>query len=162
MKRLFFIVFALIFLVIVLFFSIHTIDSMKGRDGSMKLKNLIDQATVYLGYSPQKAYQKALEAFNLAQKEQNNDYSIQATELLGEVKNIQGDTKQALLLFTKAYQYAQRVHLSHGICKTSIDIGEIYYNWGQYDSSLVYFKIAETIAQRINDKQLIADRKSTR
>jgi signal transduction histidine kinase/Tfp pilus assembly protein PilF len=118
------------------------------------IKRLLSQSAIFLGYSPEMASQKANEALNLAKKLNNNEFIIQSIELLGEVKNIQGNTKEAFALYLNAYDLAVKGNFPREICKITIEIGKVYYNWGQYDTSLFYFDKAKTIAENIKELEL--------
>ena len=102
------------------------------------------------------ASQKANEALAISKSLNNKKCIVQSIELLGEVKNIQGNTKQALALYLKAFDLAANENFHHELCKTIIEIGKIYYNWGQYDTSLIFFNKALAIAKKNNEKQLVS------
>jgi signal transduction histidine kinase len=118
------------------------------------IKALLDQSTELLGSSTSKAFEKANEALRLSTTINNKEYIIQSTTLLGNVKDIEGDTKQAFNLYLKAYNMAVEAKIPHEIANTTIEIGKIYYNWGQYDTSLIYFNKALAIAEKNDEKQL--------
>lgn len=140
--------------VFILFLVFHYREGEKALSVNSRIKSLLSQSVKYIGYSPGKAYQKANEALALSISLDNKIFVIQSLQILGQVKNIQGDTKSALELNLKAFNLAVKEKLTHEICVTTIEIGKIYYNWGQYDTSRTYFEKAIMIANRNNEKQL--------
>ena len=157
MRRKKFIIPAILSFIIVLGFISFLIIQKKSEKQSLtanaQIKSLLNQSELFLGYSTKMASQKANEALILSKSLGNNEYIIQSIELLGDVKNIQGDTKQALELYLKAFNLAVKENFSDEICKINMDIGEVYYNWGQYDTSLVFFNRANSIAEKNHNKQ---------
>lgn len=118
------------------------------------IESLLNQSEFFLGYSPEMSSKKANEALKLSTINHNTDFIIRSFELLGEVKNIEGTTKQALEFYLKAYNLALKGKFQLEMCKANIEIGKVYYNWGQYDTSLIYFNAAKNIAGNNNALQL--------
>ena len=153
MKRNIYIIPATLFALILVFLIIHKKSERQSLSANSQIKGLLNQSTLYLGNSIEMASKKANEALTLSKKLNNKECIIQSIELLGEVKNIQGDTKQALSLYLKAFNLASNENYQHELCKITIEIGKVYYNWGQYDTSLTYFNKALFIAEKNNEKQ---------
>jgi signal transduction histidine kinase len=126
------------------------------RNSEAKIKTLLNQSTLYLGYSSEKAFQLANEALFISKKINSNNYVVQSIDLLAQVKNIRGDNKAALHLYNEALSLAMHSGQKHYQCFSIIEIGKLYYNWGQYDTSILFFNQAKSIAENINDKQLMS------
>lgn len=118
------------------------------------IKSILTLSRSLIGNSTEKALQKAYEALNISKADGNKAYVIQSMELLSEIKNIRGETKQSLNLYISDLQLAENDNFPGEICKLTLEIGKIYYNWGQYDTSFIYFKRAFLKAEMINDKHL--------
>ena len=143
-------------LVITIFLYYYFRIGKKAETADKHIVQLLKQSDEYLGNSPDTAFIKANQALILAQKTTNNSYIVKSTEIIGQVKNILGDTKQAFTLYSRALNIAKKEQLEYDISKLSIDIGELYYNWGIYDTSLIYFNRALNLAEKQQEKHLIA------
>jgi signal transduction histidine kinase len=144
-------------LVIILFLVFQKKSERQSLSANAHIKNLLGQSSIFLGYSSDMASKKATEALDLSKSLDNKKFIVQSIEQLGDVKNIQGDTKKALELYLKAFDLAIKGNFQHELCKSTIEIGKVYYNWGNYDTSLVYFNQAKTIAEKNNIKQLTSE-----
>ena len=148
------IIFSLIIIVIISFLVLQKRNERKALSIDARIKGLLGQSKIFLGYSPEMASKKANEALNLSKYLNKTEFIIQSKELLGEVKNIEGNTKEALELYLNAFELAVKEKLPHEVCKITIEIGKVYYNWGQYDTSLIFFNKAKTIAEKNKEMQL--------
>jgi len=104
------------------------------------IKSILDESSLLLGNSTLKASIKVEEALVLSKAIGNTEYLIKSMELQSQIKNIQGDTKQSLEIYQRAFELAHKNNFPHELCKINIEIGKVFYNWGQYDTSLIYFK----------------------
>ncbi len=151
------IIFSFIAIVIISFLVFQKRSERKSLSVNARIKDLLSQSAIFLGNSSDMASKKANEALNLSKSIDKKEYILQSIELLGDVKNIQGDTKQALELYLKAFDLATKGNFQHELSKSTIDIGKVYYNWGNYDTSLIYFKQAKIIAEKDDEKQLTSE-----
>ena len=147
----------LLFFTGIIFYIVHKKSEKRTCTENIRIKNLLDQSALLLDNSPMMASKKANEALNLSKSLHNEEYIIQSIELLGLVKDIQGETKLALEQYLKAYNLSVMGSYPHEICKIMIDIGKVYYDWGQYDTSLGYFTKAFANAEKNNDRHLISE-----
>jgi signal transduction histidine kinase len=78
------------------------------------------------------------------------DSAIAKNLALGDIRNINGATEEALRLFVTAHQQAEKdtFFMEHGIA--SIKIGEVLYDRGSYDSALTWFFHARDLAATYN------------
>lgn len=150
---------AALILTAIIIVSLVTIYQIKkraknNRDTNSQIEKLLSQSSNYLGSSIELASKKANEALMLSKKSNDIESIIQSMQLLAEVKNIEGETEQALKYYSEAYELALKNQLQFDVCKITIEIGKIYYNWGKYDTALEYFQKAIDIAKKNNEKQL--------
>lgn len=71
--------------------------------------------------------------------------------------NNSGKTKAALQKFTVALELSQNEMFAIGIIDAKFAIGKIYYNWGEFDKSLLYFLDARKYAQMHDYKPGLAN-----
>ena len=113
------------------------------------------QADSLLQNNPPLALIKANEILALLTIQKNDTESIiKAKTIIGKVENINGNVQSALNIFNQALQMAIVSKSMQQICAINIEIGQIYYKWGQYDKSFQYFEKAQEIAQHNNLQKL--------
>ncbi len=157
-KPLLIITFSLLIVVLAIsYFVFYRYSENKLESKKAPIKILLSQAENFLGYSTQMAFKKASEALLLSKAIKNEESVIQALELLAKINDIQGNTKQALILNEQALSHARKKNLPIEIGKITLEIGKLYYNWGQYDTAIIFFNNAHAFAEKNNNPQLISD-----
>ncbi len=106
---------------------------------SQSIKNLIDNASSLLTHAPDTAFLYADKALKLARLCDNKLYIVQSLLISGDIKNIKGETQQAYKLYKEALHTAQINNYFPQVSNANLEIGKLFYNWGQYDTSFNYF-----------------------
>ena len=73
--------------------------------------------------------------------------------LLGEHQSIKGEVDLAMVQFKKSHGLFTDLNNFRGIARSLLSIGEVYYNWGQYDQAKQYFLDAEEISLKHDCKK---------
>ncbi len=84
---------------------------------------------------------------NIQGKEKDSVYA-EFLFLKGLNISITGDTKLALEYFNNSSCIFDSIQCEYGIAETLLNIGETYYNWGEYDTALAYFKKVNEISKK--------------
>ena len=74
--------------------------------------------------------------------------------MLGINTSITGSTKLALQYFEQANHIFSSLKYNYGIAESYLNIGEVHYNWGQFNRALEYFRKAKAISQKHNYQSL--------
>ncbi len=133
----------------------HSENMLETKNAPIKI--LLSQAEYYMGFSTQMAFKKANEALLLSKAVKNEESIIQALEILAKINDIQGNTQHSLLLNEQALSIAQMKNLPNENGKITLEIGKLYYNWGQYDTAIIFFNKSLAFAEKNNNPQLISD-----
>src|SRR5580698_5377798 len=77
---------------------------------------------------------------------------------LGRQAQVAGRSEEALKQFGLAEQLANHYSMYAAMCEVRMEIGEVIYDHGNYDSALVYFRDAEKLAEDhgLNDSRAYA------
>lgn len=115
-------------------------------DNAARITNLLGEARDLSGFSISAAKNKIEEALQEAKHENQGELIVEGIILSARMCVLQGDNNDALNGYNQSLELAQGIQYVHGICEAKNAIGEIYYDWGEYDKSLLYFQEVNKIA----------------
>jgi len=118
---------------------------------------LLKDAREYEKTALLQASEYATSALQGAKKESDDTVAIQAYIEQGKIKCLQGNNTEGYQLFSKALYYSDSVKYFRGKAESLQRIGEVYYNWGDYNLSLQYFSKVRLLAKQHNFNELHAE-----
>ena len=101
-------------------------------------------------------WSKALDYFDEASKSENSVIKAEGIIKGGEITFRKGELKQSLVLYEKAYEYADQQNLLKEKARALNDIGLVYTEFTNYDLSRQKLDEALTIRTNIDDAEGIA------
>lgn len=121
------------------------------KDDSTKVRLLRELAESTEFKGTVKAKELNNEALNLARKINNKPEEIWNQIAIGIWHYNEGNNRTADSIFRISLVLAERAGMKAEIASASINIGNVYYSLGSYDSSLIWYLDAARIAEELKD-----------
>jgi len=138
----------------------QVIDTLKNQlqnaEGKERLKILNELAGLYWELPPNERITFANQAFDLAEKLNDQKSKADVYNHLGVAYNNLGDSQESMNYFMKALDIAEQTNDKNRIAKSFLNLGQANYYLDHFDKAQEYFQKLLEIKKELGDKQGIS------
>ena len=124
----------------------HAPLSQKGS----QCRELLCLADSLLGSNFNLSEKNAKTVLSIARASKDTVNEMSALLIMGKALTLAGENDSAYTLFNSSLILAKQLGNDLGICNAILEIGDVHYTWGEYDTAMLYFLHAKQIADTKN------------